>query len=308
MARPATHREFFAVRTVAETLAGFRPARRTGIETVALAGAHGRVPAEPIRAPHDLPGFARATVDGFAVRAADTYGASEGLPSYLDVTGAVADGPRSRGRGRARDRRRDADRRRAPRRRGRGRDGRAHAGDDARHDRGRPPRRARRRASCAPTRTRAPAPSCCPPAARCARRTSACSRPRASTEVRVHARPRVAIVSTGDEVVPPGTEDLAIGQVRDATALGARRPRPRRRRRPRPARHRPRRPRRARGRPPRRGRLVRRRRRLGRLVGRRARRDRRRRRRAGRAGDLGPRDRAAARASRRSWPTAAACR
>ena len=43
------------------------------------------------------------------------------------------------------------------------------------------------------------------------------------TEVRVHARPRVAIVSTGDEVVPPGTEDLAIGQVRDATAsaLGA---------------------------------------------------------------------------------------
>ena len=82
---PATHREFFAVRTVAETLTGFRPARRTGIETVALAGARGRVPAEPVRAPHDLPGFARATVDGFAVRAADTYGASEGLPSYLDV-------------------------------------------------------------------------------------------------------------------------------------------------------------------------------------------------------------------------------
>jgi len=89
VARTATHREFFAVRTVAETLAGFRPARRTGVETVALSGAHGRVPAQPIRAPHDLPGFARATVDGFAVRAADTYGASEGLPSYLDVTGAV---------------------------------------------------------------------------------------------------------------------------------------------------------------------------------------------------------------------------
>src|SRR3954449_9912823 len=91
MAGPA-HREFFAVRTVAETLAGFRPARGTATETVALEDAHGRVPAEPVRAPHDLPGFARSTVDGYAVRAADTYGASEGLPSYLDVTGAVAMG------------------------------------------------------------------------------------------------------------------------------------------------------------------------------------------------------------------------
>src|ERR671938_67924 len=88
----ATHREFFAVRTVAETLAGFRPQRRTAVETVRLEDAHGRVPAEPVRAPHDLPGFARSTVDGYAVRAADTYGASEGLPSYLDVTGAVAMG------------------------------------------------------------------------------------------------------------------------------------------------------------------------------------------------------------------------
>src|ERR671928_181433 len=33
------------------------------------------------------------------------------------------------------------------------------------------------------------------------------------TSVRVHARPRVAVVSTGDEVVPPATEDLALGEV-----------------------------------------------------------------------------------------------
>ena len=38
------------------------------------------------------------------------------------------------------------------------------------------------------------------------------------TAVAVHARPRVAIVSTGDEVVPPETTTLAVGQVRDATA------------------------------------------------------------------------------------------
>jgi molybdopterin molybdotransferase len=82
-------REFFTVKTVAEALTGFRPSRRTGVETVVLDDALGRVPAGPLSAPRALPGFARATVDGFAVRAADTYGASEGLPSYLDLTGEV---------------------------------------------------------------------------------------------------------------------------------------------------------------------------------------------------------------------------
>src|SRR3954465_14218933 len=94
MADATTGREFFAVRTVAETLAGFRPARRTAVEAVAL-GAGGRAGPPPRargRAPPALPGFARATVDGYAVRAADTFGASEGLPSYLDLAGAVAMG------------------------------------------------------------------------------------------------------------------------------------------------------------------------------------------------------------------------
>jgi molybdopterin molybdotransferase len=45
-----------------------------------------------VRAPHELPGFARSTVDGYAVRAADTYGVSDGLPGYLTLTGAVAMG------------------------------------------------------------------------------------------------------------------------------------------------------------------------------------------------------------------------
>jgi molybdopterin molybdotransferase len=38
------------------------------------------------------------------------------------------------------------------------------------------------------------------------------------TAVEAHARPRVAIISTGDEIVPPATRKLAPGQVRDATA------------------------------------------------------------------------------------------
>src|SRR5262249_50671920 len=65
------------------------PPRRTPAEPVPLAGALHRVPAAPVTAPHALPGFARSTVDGYAVRAADTYGVSDGLPGYLQVTGAV---------------------------------------------------------------------------------------------------------------------------------------------------------------------------------------------------------------------------
>jgi molybdopterin molybdotransferase len=88
MADPAS-REFFTTRTVAQALAGFRPARRTRTETVPLHLALRRVPGLPVTAPHPLPGFPRSTVDGYAVRAADTYGVSEGLPGYLTVTGAV---------------------------------------------------------------------------------------------------------------------------------------------------------------------------------------------------------------------------
>jgi len=85
----AASREFFTTRTVAEALAGFRPGRRTGTQIVPLHLALRRVPAEPVAAPHPLPGFPRSTVDGYAVRAADTYGVSDGLPGYLTLAGAV---------------------------------------------------------------------------------------------------------------------------------------------------------------------------------------------------------------------------
>jgi len=48
-----------------------------------------RVTQEDIRAPHALPSFPRSTVDGYAVRAADTHGASESLPIYLNLIGEV---------------------------------------------------------------------------------------------------------------------------------------------------------------------------------------------------------------------------
>jgi molybdopterin molybdotransferase len=45
-----------------------------------------RVLAEDISSPEDLPSFSRSTVDGFAVLSRNTFGATEGLPAYLNVT------------------------------------------------------------------------------------------------------------------------------------------------------------------------------------------------------------------------------
>lgn len=58
-------------------------------EEVETREAAGRVTAQAVVAPHPLPTFPRSAVDGFAVRAADTYGASESIPVYLNVIGEV---------------------------------------------------------------------------------------------------------------------------------------------------------------------------------------------------------------------------
>lgn len=49
----------------------------------------GRVLASDVVAPHPLPEFPRSTVDGYAVRAADTFGAGESLPAYLTLVGEI---------------------------------------------------------------------------------------------------------------------------------------------------------------------------------------------------------------------------
>ena len=56
---------------------------RLDAESVPLAEALGRVLAEDVRSPVDVPGFDRSNMDGFAVRAEDTYGASEEEPVRL---------------------------------------------------------------------------------------------------------------------------------------------------------------------------------------------------------------------------------
>src|ERR1051325_7637446 len=58
-------------------------------ELIDVPSALGRVLAEDILAPHPLPDFQRSTVDGYAVRARDTHGASDSLPAYLNLIGEV---------------------------------------------------------------------------------------------------------------------------------------------------------------------------------------------------------------------------
>jgi molybdopterin molybdotransferase len=194
-------REFFTARTVAEALAGFRPARRTTVEAVDLGELLRRVPA----------------VDVFAVRAADTYGASEGLPSYLELAGAVRmgaaptvavppggcvaiptgavlpDGADSvvmvEYTAQTMDGTIEVTRPVAPGA------GLVQADEDV---------------SAGAVLVAAGRPLRAPELGLLAAA--------GVTNVQVHARPRVAIISTGDEVVAPSVANLAAGEVRDATA------------------------------------------------------------------------------------------
>jgi molybdopterin molybdotransferase len=58
-------------------------------ETISAADSLGRVLYFPVAASYPLPSFRRSTVDGYAVHAGDTYGASESLPAYLPLAGEV---------------------------------------------------------------------------------------------------------------------------------------------------------------------------------------------------------------------------
>ncbi len=90
--------EFFNVQTPFDAwklfLEHFTP--RIHTERIATEQALDRVLAEPLTAPQDLPEFPRSTVDGYAVDAADTYGATAGLPAFLSVIGEAPMGQVSR--------------------------------------------------------------------------------------------------------------------------------------------------------------------------------------------------------------------
>jgi molybdopterin molybdotransferase len=206
---------FLTVMTVAQALDALAPARRSAV--VELAPALGVVPARDVTSDEALPAHARATVDGYAVRASDTYAASETLPAFLEVCGAVAMGRAPEGEvgpgaamtiptGGLLPHGADAVvmvehttepmpghvelmRRVAPG------DGVLHPGEEAQPG------------------------DVLAPAGRPLRGADLGLLAAAGiTTIAAHARPRVAIVSTGDEVVPDTTAELEPGQVRDACA------------------------------------------------------------------------------------------
>ena len=210
-------REFFSVRTVAEAQRGFRPKRRTPTERVSLELALGRTVAEPIGSPHDLPGFARAALDGYAVRAGDTFGASPTLPLQLRLAGEIemgAEAAVSVSPGTA-----------ATIPTGGALPGGADAVIMVEHTSSADAETIEIHQAVAPGEAVVRADEDVSEGTELigAGRTL---RPEqlgllaaaGVTAVPVFARPRVTILSTGDELVPPDTPSLAPGQVRDSTA------------------------------------------------------------------------------------------
>lgn len=72
-----------------QTLLSALPDREQASETIDTFNILGRVTAADVRAPHPLPEFPRSTMDGYALRARDTFGVSESLPGYLTLVGEV---------------------------------------------------------------------------------------------------------------------------------------------------------------------------------------------------------------------------
>ncbi len=86
---PEPTKPFFRVQSVAEVRTLAAPITALPPETAELTAAGGRTLATELRAPADLPGFTRAVMDGYAVRSKDTFGTSEGSPGYLRPAGEV---------------------------------------------------------------------------------------------------------------------------------------------------------------------------------------------------------------------------
>ena len=207
---------FFRVVSLDDALAHRARFEAVPTERIGLGAAAGRVLGADFVSPEDLPGFRRSIMDGFAVQAVSTFGASETAPALVDVVGSVSMGAATDlvvGRGQAA---------RIPT------GGMLPGGADAvvmiEHT------EALDEDSVEIARAVAPGQNVVEPSddvalGACLLRQGRVLRAAdigllaalGATEVCVFRRPRVAILSTGDEVMPLGAE-LGPGQVRDVNA------------------------------------------------------------------------------------------
>jgi len=85
-------KDFFKVKHLDQVFEHMALFARIDGEPVELSEAEGRILAQDIQSDIDLPGFRRSTVDGYALRASTTFGASEGNPAFAVIRGEVAMG------------------------------------------------------------------------------------------------------------------------------------------------------------------------------------------------------------------------
>ena len=85
-------KEFFNVQNLKQVMALVPEFSSVGAENIPLTHSLGRILAKDLYAGVDLPDFSRSSMDGFAVAAASTFGASEANPAYLTVKGTIGMG------------------------------------------------------------------------------------------------------------------------------------------------------------------------------------------------------------------------
>lgn len=83
---------FFKVKSLEEVMGWVKDFPLVDSELIPVGEAFSRVLARDLVAKRDLPGFRRATMDGYAVAANSTFGASESNPAWLTLAGAISMG------------------------------------------------------------------------------------------------------------------------------------------------------------------------------------------------------------------------
>lgn len=87
-----SRKEFRSLITLEDAINELRPFSKPRIKEEEISNINGSVLAEDIYSEVDVPSFDRAAMDGFAVRAEDTFGAEEDDPIKLKITGELEPG------------------------------------------------------------------------------------------------------------------------------------------------------------------------------------------------------------------------